>query len=326
MSRLPGLLGNKVILTLLIVAALVIAPRILSTHGVLVLTEILIMSLFAMSFNLLFGYAGLLSFGHAGFFGAGAYFCVFCLMHWSDSVWLALLAGLGGAAGLALVIGRLCVRRDKIYFAMLTLCFGMMLYTAAYNWRSVTGGSDGLGGFTFPVLKVLGWEAALTNPEPFFYIVVLVSAAAAVVLMRIVSSPLGLLLAATRENHQRLVFVGADVCSVRLVAFVLAAALAGVSGALFALFNRIASPEMLHWSFSAKAVLITVLGGSGVFLGPVVGAAMFFALEHFITSYTPNWMIFPATILIVLVLLFPEGVCGTLARLVSRHERGSGNV
>jgi len=326
MSRLSGLLGNKVFSALLIVAALLLAPKILNTYGVLVLTEILIMGLFAMSFNLLFGYTGLLSFGHAGFFGAGAYFCVFCLLHWSDSLWLGLLAGLGGAAVLALVIGWLCVRRDEIYFAILTLGFGMMLYTVAHNWRSVTGGSDGLGGFTFPVLKLFGWETALANPKAFYYLVVLVVVAGAVLLMRIVSSPFGLLLTATRENHQRVAFVGANVRSVRLLAFVLAGALAGASGALFALFNRIASPEMLHWSFSGKAVLMTILGGSGVLLGPAVGAAIFFVLEHFITSYTTNWMIFLGAILIVLVLVFPSGVFGALVQRLSRSERGGSNV
>lgn len=287
-------------------------------YGVIILTEILIMSLFALSFNILFGYTGLLSFGQAGFFGAGGYFAVWTLLHYSNSIWPALLAGLVGTAVLSVIIGWLCVRRDEIYFAILTLGFGMMLFTAAHDWRSVTGGSDGLGGFDFPSLTFLGWDVALANPRMYYYFVLAVVTLGSLVLIRVVRSPYGLLLTATRENHQRVSFVGANVRTVRLCAFVLAGSLAGVAGVLFALFNRIASPAMLHWSFSGKAVLMTILGGSGVFLGPAVGAAVFFVLEHYITSYTENWMIFLGAILIVLVLVFPRGVLGTIVHVLTR--------
>jgi branched-chain amino acid transport system permease protein len=318
MSRISNLLGNTVLIGCLLFAALLAAPKFLSMYGVLILTEILIMSLFAMSFNILFGYSGLLSFGQAGFFGAGGYFAVWTLLYFSDSIWPALIAGFVGAAILSVVIGWLCVKLDEIYFAILTLGFGMMLFTIAHDWRSITGGSDGLGGFTIPNLDLFGWEAALANPKVYYYFVLLVAAVGALVLMRVVKSPYGLLLTATRENQQRVSFVGANVRTVRLYAFVLAGAMAGVAGVLFALFNRIASPEMLHWSFSGRAVLMTILGGSGVFLGPAVGAAVFFILEHYITSYTGNWMIFLGAILVLLVLVFPRGVLGTVVHYLSR--------
>jgi branched-chain amino acid transport system permease protein len=294
-------------------------------YGVIILTEILIMSLFALSFNILFGYTGLLSFGQAGFFGAGGYFAVWMLLNYSDSIWPALVAGIVGAALLSIVIGWLCVRLDEIYFAILTLGFGMMLFTVAHDWRSVSGGSDGLGGFTFPTLTFLGWEAALANPRVYYYFVLAVVTLGSLVLIRVVRSPYGLLLTATRENHQRVSFVGANVRTVRLLAFVLAGSMAGLAGVLFALFNRIASPEMLHWSFSGKAVLMTILGGSGVFLGPAVGAAVFFVLEHYITSYTENWMIFLGAILIALVLVFPRGVLGTIVHVLTRSDSEGGH-
>lgn len=294
-------------------------------YGVIILTEILIMSLFALSFNILFGYTGLLSFGQAGFFGAGGYFAVLMLLHYSDSIWPALIAGIVGAALLSAIIGWLCVRLDEIYFAILTLGFGMMLFTVAHDWRSVSGGSDGLGGFTFPSLVFFGWEIALANPRIYYYFVLALVTVGSLVLMRVVRSPYGLLLTATRENHQRVSFVGANVRTVRLCAFILAGSMAGMAGVLFALFNRIASPEMLHWSFSGKAVLMTILGGSGVFLGPAVGAAVFFVLEHYITSYTENWMIFLGAILIVLVLLFPRGILGTIVHYVPKSGPGGGD-
>ena len=307
---------------LVLASALLAAPWVLSTYGVIVLTEILTMSLFAMSFNLLFGYTGLLSFGQAGFFGAGAYCAVLTLIHGPSSLWAALGAGFLGGALLALPIGWLSVRRDEIYFAILTLGFGMMLFTVAHNWRSVTGGSDGLGNFTLPELHLFGWTVSLFHPRHFYFLVLAVTAVGALLLLRVARSPFGLLLKGTRENSSRVSFVGANVRALRLYAFVTAGALAGLAGALFAFFNRIASPEMLHWSFSGKAVLMTILGGAGVFLGPAVGAAIFFVLEHFITAYTTNWMIFLGLILVVLVLLFPRGVLGSVLDLLARTRKG----
>ena len=309
---------GPVITALTLLAALLVAPFWLSIYWVIILTEILTMSLFAMSFNLLFGYTGLLSFGQAGFFGAGAYFAVLTLIHGPASLWAALAAGSLGAAVLALVIGWLCVRRDEIYFAILTLGFGMMLFTVAHNWRSVTGGSDGLGNFTLPELGLFGWHISMFNPRHFYFLVLFIVTVGVLVLFRVVRSPFGLLLKGTRENSMRVSFVGANVRALRLFAFVTAGALAGLAGALFAFFNRIASPEMLHWAFSGKAVLMTILGGSGVFLGPAAGAGIFFVLEHYITAYTTNWMIILGAILMVLVLLFPKGVLGSLLELRSK--------
>jgi branched-chain amino acid transport system permease protein len=307
---------------LLVLAALVAAPFFLSIYGVIVLTEILTMSLFALSFNLLFGYTGLLSFGQAGFFGAGAYLAVLTLIHGPGSLWAALAAAVIGSAVLAAVIGWLCVRLDEIYFAILTLGFGMMLFTIAHNWRSVTGGSDGLGNFTLPGLNWFGHDVSLFHPVSFYFLVLVIAALGALLLWCVVGSPFGLLLRGTRENSLRVSFVGANVRTVRLFAFILAGTLAGLAGALFAFFNRIASPEMLHWSFSGKAVLMTILGGSGVFLGPAVGAALFFVLEHVITAYTTNWMIFLGAILVVLVLAFPKGVLGSVIDRLTRGRRG----
>lgn len=307
---------------LVLFAALIAAPFFLSIYWVMILTEILTMGLFAMSFNLLFGYTGLLSFGQAGFFGAGAYCAVLTLIHGPASLWAALGAGFLGAALLALPIGWLSVRRDEIYFAILTLGFGMMLFTVAHNWRSVTGGSDGLGNFSLPELNLFWWSVSLFNPRYFYFLVLCVAAAGVLLLLRVVHSPFGLLLRGTRENSNRIAFIGANVRSVRLFAFVVAGALAGLAGALFALFNRIASPEMLHWAFSGKAVLMTILGGAGVFLGPVAGAAIFYVLEHFITAFTTNWMIFLGSILVVLVLLFPKGVMGSAVDFLVRSRKG----
>ena len=212
---MKNLSRSNAISVALLLAFLLIAPVFLSTYWIITLTEILTMSLFAMSFNLLFGYTGLLSFGQAGFFGAGGYFAVLMLLHGPQSLWTALAAAMVGSFILATVIGWLCVRLDEIYFAILTLGFGMMLFTIAHNWRSVTGGSDGLGSFTLPALSFLHWQISLAHPKHFYYLVLTVAALGVGLLWRVVRSPFGLLLRATRENSNRIDFVGANVRSVR---------------------------------------------------------------------------------------------------------------
>lgn len=289
-------------------ALLGLAPLVLPTYFVLLLTEILITGFFAMAFNLLFGFTGLLSFGQAAFFGVGGYMAAFLIRDLGAGMPLALLGGLVIAGVAAAGVGYLSVKLDEIYFAMLTLGFGMMFYTLAHQWREVTGGSDGITGFGIPHLFGLG----LGHPVHYYYFVLGVVAIGTWVLWRIVRSPFGLLLLSMRENPERAAFVGVDVRRYRWFAFVISGALCGVAGALFAAFGRIASPVMLHWTKSAEPVLMSILGGANVFLGPMVGAAIFFLLEHIITKFTTTWMIFLGAILVVFVIFFPEGVLGTL--------------
>ena len=297
---------------LLFFILLILCPFFLPVYWTLIMTEIIIMGLFAMSFNLLLGFSGLLSFGQAGFFGVGAYTAALLISGGSQSFLLIFAAALLIAAISALVIGYLCVRRDEIYFAMITLGFGMMLFTVAHNWIELTGGSDGLPLALIPDLNLLGLKISLFSPMNMYWFVFSVASCGVFFLWRVVRSPFGLMLTAIRENKERLSFVGANVQWVRLTAFVIAGALAGLAGALFCLFNTMATPDFMHWGFSARPVLMTILGGSGVFLGPVFGAAIFFILEQVITDLTENWMIFLGIILIPVVLFFPKGILGTL--------------
>jgi branched-chain amino acid transport system permease protein len=297
---------------LLAAVVLMVCPFILPIYWTFILTEIVIMGFFAMSFNLLLGFTGLLSFGQAGFFGVGAYSVGLVLTHGGESLFIAMTVGVLLAALVALLIGYLCVRRDEIYFAMITLGFGMMLYTIAHNWIELTGGSDGLPLLSVPPLRLFGMELSLFDPVNMYYLVLVVCALGSWVLWRVVRSPFGLMLTAMRENKERLSFAGADVQRVRLAAFVVAGGLAGLAGGLFALFSTMATPDFLHWGFSAKPVLMTILGGSGIFFGPAFGAAIFFALEQLTTHYTENWMIILGAIIIPVVIFFPRGILGTL--------------
>jgi len=308
------------IFLIFLIGFLIGCPFFLPTYWTFILGEILIMALFSMSFNLLLGYSGLLSFGQAGFFGVGAYSTALLILKGWQSLSLILLVGIFSAALAAVVIGFLCVRRDEIYFAMITLGFGMMLFTIAHNWIELTGGSDGLPLAALPTLRLPGLELSLFDPRNMYLFILVVFLAGIFLLWRLVRSPFGLILTAVRENKERLAFVGADVRMVRLTAFTIAGGLAGLSGALFCLFNSMATPDFMHWSYSARPILMTILGGSGVFLGPAFGAAAFFLLEQVITHITDNWMIFLGAILIPVVIFFPQGILGTIVKYFDREQ------
>lgn len=311
--------AKTAILLTLGVAVLMACPAFLPLYWTMIMTEILIMGLFAMGFNLLLGYTGLLSFGQAGFFGVGAYTVALVLSKSGTSIFISLGAAVIAAMITAAFVGYLCVRRDEIFFAMITLGFGMMLYTVAHNWVELTGGSDGLPLMVVPPLSFFGYEISLFDPAHMYRFVLVMVLIGIWILWRIVRSPFGLMLTAIRENKERLAFVGADVRRLRLVAFVIAGAVAGLAGGLFGLFNAMATPDFMHWGFSARPVLMTVLGGMGIFLGPMVGAAIYFGLEQVITHLTQNWMIFLGLTLIPVVIYFPKGILGTLvARVKTR--------
>jgi branched-chain amino acid transport system permease protein len=277
---------------------------------VFIVTRILIMGLFAASFNLIFGYTGMLSFGHAAFFGAGAYATAFLLQGLQSPLLLCLLAAMAAGALLALIIGFFSVRLDEVYFSMLTLAFGMMVFAIVYQWRSVTNGSDGIAGFRVGSFG-LGIDLALGNPSVYYYVVLGVVLIASALLYLICRSSFGLILRAIRQNPERVAFCGLDVQRYRLAAFTIAGAFAGLAGGMMAPFLRIASPEMAHWSMSAEPVLMSILGGTGYFLGPFFGAGMFVLLETWITSMTQAWMLVLGIILALMVMFFRRGVLGT---------------
>ena len=295
----------------LVLAGLIALPWVAPYFYIFIGTEILILGLLAASFNLVFGYSGMLSFGHAAFYGMGAYATALILLHLQWPFLACLAVSMGAGAALALVIGFLSVRLDEVYFAMLTLAFGMMVFAIAHQWRSVTNGSDGIAGFMLtPLVPGIDW--VLDDPAVYYHVVLAIVLVAAAVLYLICSSSFGLILRAIRQNPERVSFCGLDVRRYRLAAFTVAGAFAGLSGALMAPFLRVASPEMLHWSMSAEPVLMSILGGTGYFLGPFFGAAVFVLLESWITGFTDAWMLVLGVMLALMVMFFRRGVLGTL--------------
>ena len=294
-------------LLLLVLAAL---PWITPYFYIFIVTEILILGLFAASFNLIFGYTGMLSFGHAAFFGVGSYATALLLQGAQWPLLACLLVAIVAGAVLALIIGFFSVRLNEVYFSMLTLAFGMMVFAVVHQWRSVTNGSDGIAGFRVNSLG-LGFDLALGNPSVYYHVVLVIVVLATAFLYLICRSSFGLILRAIRQNPERVAFCGLNVKSYRLAAFTISGAFAGLAGGLMAPFLRIASPELVHWSMSAEPVLMSILGGTGYFLGPYFGAAMFVLLETWITSMTHAWMLVLGIILALMVMFFRRGVLGT---------------
>lgn len=312
--------GHKFIGPALLVIVLLVAPVFTPIYWVMILSEVLILGLMAVSFNLLLGYSGLLSFGQGAFFGLGAYSAALLLQAGQSNLFLILVVGMLVALIAAAVVGFFSVKLDEIFFAMITLGFGMLLFSIAHNWLAVTRGSDGLPVFALPVLNLFGREIVFYDPINMYYLVFAVVCVGILLLWFVVHSPFGLILKATRENKQRVSFIGGNVRTLRIVAFSLSGAFTGLAGVLFCFLNSMASPEFMHWSFSAKPVIMAVIGGTGIFLGPLAGAGIFFFLEQIIIKFTDNWMFFLGVVLVPIVLFFPQGVLGTLKAMIYKQE------
>lgn len=304
---------------LLIAAACV--PWLGSRFYTFLATDIVILALFATSLNLLLGYTGLVSFGHAAYFGVGAYTCAILMKTYGWPFALAFAAGGAAAAACALVFGLFCVRSTRIYFAMLTLAFAQIVWAICFKWNSVTGGEQGLSNVPYPDLA---WMAALPllgdlrTGDHYYLLVLVLVAIAFAVLRRIVDSPFGRILTAIRENPERAEFIGVDVRRYQLAAFVIAGLFAGLAGALFGLFNRGVFPDFAYWAKSAEVLIMVILGGMGSFWGPAMGAAVLVLLNQQITAYTQYWPFILGSILIVLLFAFPGGIVGAAGAAARR--------
>ncbi|MET0851955.1 MAG: branched-chain amino acid ABC transporter permease [Candidatus Rokuibacteriota bacterium] len=276
-------------------------------------TQVLTYGLIALGFNLLYGYTGLLSFGHAAYFGLGAYGCGLALAKLKiGSVWGALLIGVLAATLGGALAGFFCLRRRGIYFAMLTLAFAQMLYFIAFHAADLTGGDDGLRGIPLPALALPGVTLSLRTPLVFYYFVAVLVLLAVAALRRILDSPFGTVLQAIRENSDRAVACGYDVTRIKLLSFVFSAAFTGLAGGLEALRLTVVPVEALYWSTSGQVVIMTLLGGAGTFFGPFVGALTFLVLEERLSRLIEWWPIVVGAVFMTFVLFLPKGIWGTL--------------
>ena len=291
-------------------------PLLMPYHALAV--NILVFGLFAVGFNLLFGYTGLLSFGHAAFLGVGSYLTGIAMVHGGWPWWLALVLGVVCAALAGVVIGFLAIRTRGIYFSMVTLALAQIVYYAFYKAERWTGGENGLRGIQVPSFTVLGLELDFLNPVTKYYVILVFVAAALWFVSRVLASPFGAVIEAVRENEQRAAACGYDVARTKLLVFVLSAAVCGLAGGLRALHLSVVPIDSLHYLLSGQAVMMCLLGGMGTFFGPFIGAGLFLTLEDVVTTMTTHWMAVVGAVFMVFVLFFPAGVWGTLLKRLER--------
>ena len=290
--------------------SLIVLPFILekgfSEYYLYLAIKIMVWALYAMSFNIVLGYGGMMSFGHAAFFGIGAYTCSLLLIKASCPLALAFAAAPFVAAVAGLIIGYFSVRiKGVFYFATITLAFAQLAYILAFKWRSFTFGDDGIQGIPVPAL--ISTDETYANYYFFALIIILICI---YVLRKIIRSPFGLMLKSLRENPERATFVGMKVENYRLMAFVISAFFSGIAGVLYALLETSIAPDILFWSMSGEVILMGLMGGMSLFFGPALGAAIMVLLNSFITSYTEYWGMTLGITLILIVLFFPKGVGG----------------
>jgi len=280
--------------------------------------RVVVLGLAAMALNFLLGFTGVLSFGHAAYFGLGAYGAAMTLKFWAPSTVLAILVGILVGTIAAALIGALIVKLRGVYFAMVTIAFGQVFYFIAFRWNSVTGGDDGLTGWQrqpidlgFTKIDILG------NQEAFYYVALALFAISVAAMALLLRSPLGRTLVAIRENERRARFLGIPVERHIWLSFVISGCFASVAGTLYALLSNFTDPRSLHWTLSGNFVIMAVLGGMRSFWGPLVGAAIFVVLQDYVSSHTENWMSVIGLFFVLVVTFFPRGVLGIIKRKVS---------
>ena len=321
MPRHPGAASFKGPLAIAVPLAilLVAIPYVVPPYQAYLLSSGLTYAIAGLGFNLLLGYTGLLSFGHAAYFGMGAYAVAFLVKYFKlASMEAFVVGGVVAAALVAALFGFVCVRYTRIFFSILAMALSMVLWSLCLKFYWVTGGSDGL---RVPTPTLLG--GLIANPEdkmdflsgPYYYFVLVLFFLAVAVMWVIVNSPFGKALQAIRDNETRAEFVGVEVRKYRWVAFVVSGAFTGLAGALWVPANGLITPDFVYWTFSGKIVFFAVLGGFRTFAGPIIGAVVFNYLEYFAVASTDYWQLVLGAVLVFLVMAMPTGIVGTLGRL-----------
>jgi branched-chain amino acid transport system permease protein len=295
-----------------------VAPFFLGEYGTILAREMLIMGLFALSLNIILGNGGMVHFGHGAFFGIGSYTLAILLKNYSVNPYLSFVIAPVVTAFIALIVGWFCVRLTALYFSILTIAFGQLFYIIVFEWYGFTGGDDGIHGIPKPPLIDSHFE--------FYYFTLIVCFISFILIKIILNSSFGVTLVSTRENMERVSFLGVNVRRHQLITFVIGSFFAGLAGALIAWHNQFVFPLLLHWTKSAEPILASLMGGMFYFFGPVIGASLLVYLHHFFTSnipwpYSQFWPIVLGGLLVIMVLGAPEGISGLAHRLTGKKRR-----
>ena len=293
--------------------ALLFLPVFISRFYVYILAIIFVTSLLAMSLNMVVGHGGLYQFHHGAFYGVGAYTFALFLTKTSLPAWVAFIAGPVVASLVGFLIGAFCVRLTKLYFGMLQISLGSLVWAIAFRWYSLTGGDDGIHGVEMP--------SPLSSPQVSYYFILAILVICLIVMFIIYKSPFGTTLRAIRDNPERCEAVGINVRRHQLKAIVIATFFAGVAGVLFVVVEGSVFPDLLFWVLSLEIFIMCLLGGWFTFAGPIIGAAIIVSLRTFVGTYTEYWTLILGVILILIIFFLPEGVMGFL---MQRLKSGKG--
>jgi branched-chain amino acid transport system permease protein len=306
--RSPGRRRSHQIAFAVIVALVLVSPFFVYP---VFLMKVMCFALFALAFNLLLGYGGLLSFGHAAYFGMASYMTAYAAKHWGWTPEVSVLAGVALAAALGLVFGALAIRRQGIYFSMITLALAQMVFFFCLQAVGFTGGEDGIQ--AVPRGSLFGL-VPLTSDNALYVFVAAVFIAALVMMYRIIHSPFGQVLRAIRDNEPRAISLGYHASRYKLGVFVLSATFAGLGGSVKALVFQLASLTDVHWSMSGEAVLMALVGGMGTVFGPLLGATVIVTMQNYLASFGAWVTVIQGAVFVLCVLLFREGILGLVAR------------
>jgi branched-chain amino acid transport system permease protein len=320
--------GRVLVMAAPVVVVLLVLPGLVGPYQTQLLTYGLIFAIATLGFNLLLGYSGLLSFGHSAYFGVGAYTAAFMVRYLGvGSMELYILGGLLVTGIVSAAFGFICVRHTRIFFAILTLALSQVLWTLAYKFFWVTGGTDGIR-VPYRNMSLLaglydfsGRASYQTFISSYYYYVLGVFIICVILMWVIVHSPFGKALQAIRDNETRAEFLGVRVRRFRWLAFLVSGCFTGLAGILWVPLNGLVTPDIVYWPFSGEIVFMTVLGGFRNFTGPIVGAIMFNYLKTYAIASTEYWQLSLGVVLVVLVLALPTGIVGALARPAARLRR-----
>lgn len=309
---------RSIILTVAIGLPLMLAlPFVLTPYYLGLVVKMMIFALFAMSLDLLIGYTGMASLGHAAYFGISAYTAGLLALKLGWSFWIAMPAALLLSGVVAVVFGMLALRTRGSYFLMITLALSQLAWGIAFGWRSVTGGDDGLPNVPRPDL---GATISLADGTNFYYFVLAFVSIGALLMFRIAASPFGYVLRGIRESETRMLALGYNVWRYKLAVFVIGGLFAGLAGILYVYLNRFVSPDYIHVARSAEVLLMVILGGAGTLAGPAIGAALIVLLENVISGFTERWIMIMGVIYLAVALFAPNGMAGLVRDF--RRKRG----
>lgn len=300
----------KLALVLALLALALAVPQLTTSFYVNLVSEVMIFGLLAMSIDLLAGYTGLTSMGHAGIFGVASYVVGYLLTKTGTPLYAALVLGIGASILTAALFAVIAIRTTGVYFLMVTIAEGMIVWGIAYRWSSVTGAENGIRGIARPDFIHESWQ--------FYYLVLVVFIILAALLYRIVNSPFGLTLKGIRESASRMRTLGYNITLHKFISFTTSGFFAGVAGVLYALYNGFVSPSAVEFAKSAEEVLMVIVGGVGTLFGGVVGAAVIIFTRNIVSLYTPRWPTIMGLIFVLTILFAPNGLLGGARSILSR--------